>query len=186
MIKKILVFIFGLLLSFKYFPLRFIELFGQLFPENSYGCMIRGFLYRPFLKQCGSNFQVGLQVKLEHLNNINIGNDVYIGHGSWISGLRGGVTLEDQVLIGPYVRIISSNHTFKDGSARFAPGVGEAIIVGFGSWIASGVTITSGVKIGKSCLLAASSVITKNIEEDSIVVGIPGRIIGKVSEKYCK
>ncbi len=184
MIRKKLIFIVELILSLRYLPLRLIEIVGQVFPENSNGCAIRGLLYKPFLKSTGRNLQIGLNVKLEHLNNITIGNDVYIGHGSWISGLRGGIILEDEVMIGPYVKMVSSNHTFENGSARFAPGIGGEIKIGYGTWIASGVTITAGVEVGRGSLLAASTVVTKNIPEDSIAAGIPAIIIGKVSEKY--
>jgi acetyltransferase-like isoleucine patch superfamily enzyme len=106
-------------------PLRFVELFGQIFPENSSGCRIRGLMYKPFLKQCGSNFQVGLSVKLEFCENITIGKDVYIGHGCWLSGLNGGLEFEDEVMLGPGVKMVSSNHSFSKGSSRFAPSDGN-------------------------------------------------------------
>lgn len=186
MLKKLLVLLIEFLKSLRFIPLRFVEIFGQVFPEDSFGCRVRGVLYRPFLKSCGSNLQVALSVKLEHCNNVIIGRDVYIGHGTWISGLRGGVTLDDEVLIGPFVRMVSSNHTFVDGSSRFAPGEGGAIVIGKGTWLASGVTVTAGVHVGDSCLVAASAVVTKNVERDSIVAGVPATRIGRVSEKYSK
>lgn len=184
MIKNIGVFTLSFFKSLKLFPLRLVDIIGQLFPEDSFGCKVRGKMYSFFLKKCGANFQVALRVKLEHLRNIEVGNDVYIGYGSWISGLRGGIELHDEVMLGPYVKMISSNHTFNNGSARFAQGVGGRIVIGRGTWIASGVVITAGTEIGQSCLLAAGSIVTKNIPEDSIVAGIPGKVIGKVSEKY--
>jgi len=160
-------------------PFRVLEMTGQVLPENEWGCRIRGAIHRPFLKECGRNLQVAQYAKLEHHNQIEIGDDVYIGHGSWISGLRGGVLLEDEVMLGPYVKMVSSNHTFCNGSARFAKGIGGRITIGSGSWIASGVTVTAGVAVGRSCLLAAGAVVTKNIPDGSIAAGIPARIIGE-------
>lgn len=160
-------------------PLRTLEIFGQAFPENAAGCRVRGALYRPFLKRCGRNFQVGLMAKLEHLEGIEVGNDVYVGHGSWLSGLRGGLVLEDEVMLGPFVRMISSNHTFENGSARFAPGQGGKIVIGRGTWIASGVAVLAGVNVGPSCLLAAGCVVTKDLEEGTVAGGVPARPIGK-------
>ena len=162
-------------------PLRFLEIMGQMFPENALGCKLRGAFYRPFLKKCGRNFQVALHAKLEHLSGIEVGNDVYIGHGSWVSGLRGGVHLEDEVMLGPFVSVISSNHTFEEGSARFGKGVGARIEIGSGTWIAGGVTVTAGVRVGRSCLLAAGAVVTKDITEGSIAGGVPAKIIGKTA-----
>ena len=169
----------GIILALlKGMPLRLLEVFGQLLPENSWGCKIRGAFYRPFLKQCGHNFQVALHAKLEHPGNIAVGNDVYIGHGSWISGLRGGVIMHDEVMLGPFVSMVSSNHTFRDGSARFGKGKGGTIEIGAGTWIAAGVTVTAGVTVGKSCLLAAGAVVTKDVEEGAIAGGVPAKVIG--------
>ena len=110
--------------------LRLLELLGEVFPESDMGCRIRGAIHRPFLKSCGKNFQVALHAKLEHRRGIEVGDDVYIGHGSWLSGLRGGLVLHDQVMLGPYVTMVSSNHTFRDGSARFAPSETGRIEIG--------------------------------------------------------
>lgn len=167
---------------FSGMPLRFLEILGQVFPENSWGCKIRGVFYKPFLKRCGRNFQVALYAKLEHLSGIEVENDVYIGHGAWISGLRGGVLLEDEVMLGPFVSMISSNHTFYKGSARFGKSEGGRIEIGSGTWIASGVTVTAGITVGRSCLLSAGAVVTKNIAEGSIAGGVPAKIIGKTSQ----
>lgn len=159
------------------FPLRLIELLGQIFPENSSGCRIRGLMYKPFLKECGSNFQVGLSVKLEFCNNIKIGKDVYIGHGCWLSGLNGGLEFEDEVMLGPGVKMVSSNHSFLKGSSRFAPSDGKLIKIKRGSWLASNVLITSGVEIGESCLVAAGAVVTKSQPANSVIAGVPANVI---------
>ncbi|MBN1505722.1 MAG: acyltransferase [Sedimentisphaerales bacterium] len=162
-------------------PLRLLEILGQLFPENACGCQIRGAFYRPFLKKCGRNFQVALHAKLEHLGGIEVGDDVYIGHGSWISGLRAGLILEDEVMLGPYVTIVSSDHSFVNGSARFAVGKGGRVKIGRGTWVASSVVVTAGVTVGQSCLLAAGAVVTKDVPDDTIVGGVPAREIGTTS-----
>lgn len=159
-------------------PIRFAELLGQLFPGNAWGCRVRGLCYRPFLRRCGRNFQVALNAKLEHLGNIEIGDNVYVGHGAWLSGLRGGICLEDEVMIGPYVTMVSSNHTFSGGSARFCEGAGAPILIGAGTWIAAHVTVTAGVTVGPSSLLAAGAVVTKDVPEGTIVAGVPAKEIG--------
>jgi maltose O-acetyltransferase len=161
--------------------MRCLELAGQVFPESLIGCRVRGALYRPFLKSCGRNFQVGLQAKLEHLIGIEVGNDVYIGHGSWISGVRGGVALHDEVMLGPYVTMASSNHSFRGGSARFAPGIPGRVEVGRGTWIGGGATLIGGVTVGASCLVAAGAVVTKDVEAAAFVGGVPAKVIGRTT-----
>lgn len=157
--------------------IRALELLGQVFPEDSRGCKIRGLIYRPFLKECGNNFQVGLGAKLEHLGNIVIGNNVYIGHGCWISGIRGGIVLDDEVMLGPFVKMVSSNHTRMNNSYRFGPGVPGMIHIGRGTWIAANAVVTAGVTIGECCLIAAGAVVTKDQDSFSIVGGIPAKRI---------
>jgi maltose O-acetyltransferase len=173
-IKHLLNFVFSIL---KMTPLRCIEIIGQLFPENTAGCKIRGVLYKPFLKECGKNFQIGLGAKLEFLHNITVKDNVYVGHNSWISGLNGGVILEDEVMIGPFVKMVSSNHTFQKGSARFSKSIGARILINKGCWLASGVVVTAGVEIGKSSLIAAGSIVTKNQPANSVIAGVPAKVI---------
>lgn len=163
-------------------PQRGCELLGQLFPESTWGCRIRGALYRPFLRRCGRNFQVALSAKLEHTGGIDVGHDVYIGHGAWISGLRGGIRFENEAMLGPYVCIVSSNHTFADGSARFGPGDPGMIVVGQGTWIASHATVMAGVTIGRSCLVAAGAVVTRDVPDEAIMGGVPAKVIGSTAE----
>jgi len=157
---------------------RLLEVFGQLLPSTTWGCKVRGYFYRPFMKACGKNFQVALQAKLECMQGIEVGDNVYIGPGCWVCGLRGGITLEDEVMLGPMISMVSSNHTFNDGSARFAPSIGKPIVIGAGTWIAGGVSVTAGVIVGRSCLLAAGAVVTKDVPDFSIAAGVPAKVIG--------
>ncbi|WP_076923756.1 acyltransferase [Pseudoalteromonas sp. EB27] len=156
--------------------IRLLEVIGNLLPETEFGCKCRGALIRPFLGACGRNFQIAIGAKLEFKENIYIGDNVYIGHGAWVSGLRGGVELDDEVMLGPYVKMVSSNHTKVDGSYRFGPGIGERIKLGKGSWIAAGVIITAGAEIGEGSLVAAGAVVTKSSPAHAVLQGIPAKV----------
>lgn len=158
---------------------RIIELISQVFPASAWGCKIRGWIYKPFLKKCGKNFQVAIGVKLEHLKNIEVGNHVYIGHGSWISGIRGGIIFNDEVMLGPSVKMVSSNHTSIRGSYRFGPGIGKQISIGKGTWIAANVVITAGVRVGDGCLIAAGAVLSQDFDSNLVIGGVPARIISQ-------
>jgi acetyltransferase-like isoleucine patch superfamily enzyme len=159
-------------------PLRFLEILGQIFPENSWGCKLRGAFYKPFLKKCGRNFQVALHAKLECLQRIRVEDDVYIGHGCWINGSGGGIHFESEAMLGPYVTMVAGEHGLENGSARFSrSGNSGHIHIGFGSWVASHAVITSGVTIGRGCLIAAGAVVTKDVEDGCVVGGVPARPI---------
>lgn len=145
-------------------------------PDNPITCRFRGYIVKLFVK-AGKGLEIGARVKFLYTAGITLGNYVYIAGGCWVSG-RGGLVIEDEVVIGPYSIIVTSNHTFVNGSARFAPATYAPVLIGKGSWLASHVVITSGTKIGKGNLIAANSVVTKDTSDDVIIGGIPGKVIG--------
>ncbi len=111
---------------------------------------------------------------------LKIGNYSAIGAQSFI-GAQGGITIGNDVIMGPGVRIFSENHIYenkeilirKQGETR------SEVIIGDNCWIGAGTTILSGVTIGKGCLIGAGSVVTTSIDEYSVAVGVPAKIIKK-------
>ena|GEM_PF-719973 len=110
-----------------------------------------------------------------------IGSNVFIGLYSY---LNGRVKVGDNVLIGPHCSLPAGNHKFDPAtgwfSARTEPDGDESIEIGEGSWLASGVTVTAGVKIGKANLVCAHAVVTKSTPDYAIVAGIPARVVGYI------
>ncbi len=110
-----------------------------------------------------------------------IGNNIFIGLYGY---LNGNVTIGDNVLIGPHCSIIAGNHKFDPEtgwfSARTENDGDDSVVIGEGSWLASGVTVTPGVKIGKANLICAGAVLTKSTDDYSIMAGIPAKKIGYI------
>lgn len=146
-------------------------------PDNPITCRFRGYIVRLFVKS-GKGLEIGARVKFLYTAGINIGDYVYIASGCWVSG-RGNIDIEDEVVIGPYSVMVTSNHTFKNGSSRFAPATYAPVKIGRGTWIASHVVITAGTTVGKGNLIAANSVVTKDTPDNVIVGGVPGKVIGQ-------
>ena len=111
-----------------------------------------------------------------------IGENVYIGLYSYVNG---NVTIEKNVLVGPHCTIAAGNHKYdpKTGwfSARTEPDGDDSIVIGEGCWLASNVTVTAGVKMGKCTLCCAGSVVTKDTEPYSIMAGVPAKKIGYIN-----
>jgi len=107
---------------------------------------------------------------------IRIGSRVGITEYCHIGG-QGGVTIEDDVIIGPGARIFSENHRFDDvhmpirdqGEQR------QSVSIGAGSWVGAGAIIVSGVTIGPGAVIAAGSVVTRDVEAGHVVAGVPAR-----------
>lgn len=146
-------------------------------PQTPRGHRLRGAIYRPFLGRVGRDFQVDRSVQLQGLKRVFVGNNVYIGYGSWIHGLREGVTLEDEVMLGPYVTVVAGNHGTKDGSYRYEAGRQAAIRVGRGSWLAAKSTMVAGSSLGRNCVLAANSVLTKATGDNQVWAGVPAAMV---------
>ena len=111
-----------------------------------------------------------------------IGEGVHLGLYSY---LNGNVTIEDHVLIGPHCSIVAGNHKFdpKTGwfSARTEKDGDDSVVIGFGTWLASNVTVTPGVKIGRANLVCAGAVVTKSTDDYAIMAGVPAKKIGEIN-----
>ena len=162
-----------------------MKLRSLLIPDGAHGDRKRGVLYEPFLKSFGENFKVGSQALIYNPNGLTVGNHVYIGFNSYLG--QGDIILEDEVLIGNFVSITASNHLIKGDSFRFGGYEAKTVTIGKGTWLGAHSSITAGVKIGKSCLVAAGAVVTKSFDDGKIIGGVPAREIGLVEsfrEKY--
>lgn len=109
---------------------------------------------------------------------INIGDYSAVGAQSFLGG-QGGITLGNNVIMGPGVRIFTENHNYSDLSVpiRLQGETRSSVVIEDGCWIGSGVTILAGVIIGAGSLIAAGSVVTKNIPGYSVAAGIPAKVL---------
>ncbi|MPN00078.1 putative acetyltransferase [bioreactor metagenome] len=85
------------------------------------------------------------------------------------------------VLIGPHCSLPAGNHRFDPGTQAFTRrDEGRPIVIGDGSWLASGCTVTNGVRIGKCNLICANAVVTHDTPDYAIMAGTPARRIGRI------
>ncbi|MGD2111214.1 MAG: acyltransferase [Phycisphaerae bacterium] len=137
---------------------------------------LRGFLVRWCFRSCGRNFQVARRVEVLFSTRIDLGHDVYLAPGCWIQGV-GGITLDDQVMLGPYTILATNNHTKQDGSYRFGEGSTAPITLKRGAWTGGHVVITAGMTVGAGAAVAAGAVVTKDVPDHVVVAGVPARVI---------
>lgn len=109
--------------------------------------------------------------------NIKIGKDVFINSGCHFQD-QGGIEIGNGVLIGHNVVLATINHDLKPENNRknhYTP-----IKISDHVWIGSNATILPGVTIGEWAVIAAGSVITKDVPAYSVVGGVPAKILKKV------
>ena len=109
---------------------------------------------------------------------VTIGNNSAVGAYSFLGG-QGGIKIGNNVIMGPKVNIFSENHGFDDLSLpiRLQPTTRKGVVIDDNCWIGANSTILDGVHIGQGCVIAASSVVTKDLPVNSIAAGIPARVI---------
>lgn len=105
---------------------------------------------------------------------ITLGKNVFINHACSFLDL-GGITIEDDVLIGPKVNLITENHPL-DPSDRQALLL-KQIVIKRNAWIGAAATILPGVIIGENAVVAAGAVVSKDVPANTVVGGIPAKII---------
>lgn len=162
-------------------PLWLMGLLTNWWPDNRITIKIRGLCYRPFIKKCGRNFTVAKWVQLKGTNNLEIGNNVYFASGVWLNAM-GGMSIEDEVVISPYVVISTGIHQFKNNSVRGGGTIMLPVVIGKGSWLASHVVVRAGVKIGRGVLVAGNAAVVKDTPDNVVVGGVPAKVLGDRSD----
>jgi acetyltransferase-like isoleucine patch superfamily enzyme len=109
--------------------------------------------------------------------HISIGKNVFINHGCSFLDL-GGITIEDNVLIGPKVNLITENHP-TDPSQRKSL-ILKSIHIKNNAWIGAAATILPGVTIGENAIVAAGAVVNKDVLANTIVGGVPAKMIKSI------
>ncbi|NSW90262.1 MAG: glycosyltransferase [Firmicutes bacterium] len=160
-------------------PVHLIMLITGLLPNSEPANKTRGFLLKPFFKSAGKNLQVASGVILNRIDNISVGDNVYIAHNVWMNG-SGRIYIENGVIIGPFSVLATTEHVIENGSVSNKRTLVAPIRIGQGSWLASHVVVTSGVNVGNGSLIAAGAVITKDVNAHSLYGGVPAKFIREI------
>lgn len=105
---------------------------------------------------------------------IRLGRNVFINHACSFLDL-GGITIEDDVMIGPRVNITSESHPVEVAERKtLVPG---AVTIKRNAWIGAAATIMPGITIGENSVIAAGAVVTSDVPANSVAAGIPAKVI---------
>ena len=117
---------------------------------------------------------------IKYPRNITVGRNVFINHKCCIWGSADAqIVIGDDVLMGPGVVVLSSNHGIKSGSLiRTQSESSKDVLIGSDVWIGANTVILPGAKIGDGCVIGAGCVVNKDLPSNSICVGSPAKPIG--------
>ena len=110
--------------------------------------------------------------------NIELGKNVFINACCQFQD-QGGIKIGDNCLIGHNVVLATLNHDLQPQRRWIC--IPKSIVLGKNVWIGSNSTILAGVKIGDNAVIAAGSVVNKDVEANSIVGGVPAKLIKKIA-----
>lgn len=133
--------------------------------------------YDDILKQLfsdgiGENSFVMAPIAGAAFDKVKIGNNVYINSNSLLMA-RGGITIEDDVLIAANVQLLSNNHDEYDRQVLTC----KPIHIKKGAWIGAGASILPGVTVGEYAIVGAGAVVTRDIGDYEVAVGVPAKTV---------
>lgn len=176
-----------------------------------YWLAVTQILYRPAFGSIGSRSRIIKPLKMRNMENIFIGNRVTIARDAWLFTLPAlknrepklvigdgcqignfnhitcvnSVVLGSKVLTADRVHISDNSHCYENADIPILdqPVISKGpVTIGDGTWLGENVSILS-CSIGRNCVIGANSVVTKDIPDFCVVVGIPGRIIKRFDVK---
>ena len=153
------------------------------------GWLMRQAAYRPFFQRAGKGWHVGEYASIQRVSRFQIGHRCSVGRYCVINAI-GGVILGDYSGLGPFTQLITATHNFrkvKDTDLPYGaqPRVLEMapIVIESNTWVGANCVVLPGVRIGANSVVAAGSVVFKDVPPYSMVGGSPARLIWKSSKE---
>ena len=137
---------------------------------------------RPAFKRYGHNFRFDPD-GIYTYRTIEVGDDVHILHGACLMASESAITIGNKVMLAPHVTIVGGDHnTSVVGRFMFdvkvkRPEDDRAVTIEDDVWVGTGVIVLKGVRIGRGAIVAAGSVVTREVPPYTVVAGVPARVI---------
>ena len=129
-------------------------------------------LHELFEDRLGEGSTVSAPLQMVCADRVIIGKNVFI-NTNLLAMARGGITIEDDVLIAANVSLISNNHDPYERQVLTC----KPVVIKKGAWIGAGATVLPGVTVGEHAIVGAASVVTHDVPDYAVVVGNPARVV---------
>ena len=129
-------------------------------------------LLKELFPDMGEGSRVNTPLSGVRFNKVKIGKNVVIMPGCLMMS-AGGITIEDEAMIAANVQLISNNHDLDNRSIITC----RPIRICCRAWIGAGATILPGVTVGENSVVGAGSVVTHDVESNTVVAGNPARLM---------
>lgn len=149
--------------------------------EGNFGFNLRHALYKNLCAYVGQDVKFFPYLIVLFPEKLSIGNKSTLHEFSVIE-CKGGVSIGESTSIAHKFSLLSSNHRFSLPGISYREQGLESKITSIGDhvWIGAGVIVTAGAKIGSYSVVGAQTVVNKVFEGNSLIVGVPGKVIKKI------
>lgn len=110
---------------------------------------------------------------------VRFGDDCFLNFGCTLLAL-GGITIGDGAFIGPHCVLATEFHP--EAPATRHTLLTKPIVIGRNAWLGANVTVLAGVTIGENAIVAAGSVVTKDVPANMVVAGTPAKVVRKIKQ----
>lgn len=132
--------------------------------------------YRRLGVKIGAGSTLLMSIQMHEATSITIGEGTVINPHCYLDG-RGGLKIGSNVNISSHVILVAGVHDIQDGDG-FSGSVKPITIEDY-VWLCTRCTILAGVTVGRGAVVAAGAVVTKSVEPNTVVAGVPAKKIGE-------
>lgn len=162
---------------------RIYRITGKI-KSGIYKCFWAPIIRRSF-DQCGKNVVISKNSSFSGIENIYVGNNVYLSKDMLVLTTRAKLYIGNDVMIAPNVTIITGDHRIdlpnrtmiSVGDSEKLPENDQDVVIEDDVWIGANVTILKGVTIHKGSVISAGAVVVKDVESNTIVGGVPAKLL---------
>ena len=123
------------------------------------------------------NVELIFPFTISNKENLVLGKYIYIGPNSWLN-LRGRLVIEDGTIIGPRLKVHTSNHNYEGNMIPYSSDyIIKNVFIGKNVWIGADVTILPGVQIGDGAVVGACACVVKDVPPYAVVGGNPSKVL---------
>lgn len=138
----------------------------------------RGFYWKLFFKKFGKESKIYGRIVVHSPENVEFGDFSTLNEGVFLNA-RGSIKIGNNVRISSHVIINTGGLNYVSQAVR-KPHTTDSVVIKDGVWLTSGVIINPGVTIGENAVVAAGAVVTKDVADNTIVAGVPARLIKEI------
>ena len=154
---------------------RCAKLCHQINQLEPFDPKVREMMDELFQHRLPATSSIGVPLRIDYACQINIGERVLINYGFHTTS-SAGITIEDDVMIGPDVNVLTINHEFYSLWTL----IPKPVRICKGAWLGARVVVCPGVTIGEGAIVAAGAVVTKDVEPHTVVGGNPAKLIKRI------